>query len=129
MPAIGSLSINDGQATPVAHVFAPVSTDGTKARLANRVAGLPVGYEKLELELREPKSAAGAYRLIGKMTRPIMQVVDGVNVVVRTSTTNFDVNFAQNSTAAERKDDVALIKNLFGHATVISMVDTLEPLY
>lgn len=129
MPAIGPLSINDGKATPVAHVFAPVTTDGSKARFANRITGTPVGYEKLDLELREPKSGSGAYRLIGKLVRPVLQTVDGADVVARTSTTNFDINFAQNSTAGERKDDIALIKNLLGHATLVSMVDTLEPIY
>jgi hypothetical protein len=129
MPAIAPLSVNDGKATPVAHVFSPVTTDGVKAKFANRSASTPAGYEKLELELREPKSGAGAYRLIGKVTRPIMQTVNGVDTVVRTSTINFDINFPQSSSAGDRKDDLAIVRNILAHANVVTMAENLEPIY
>lgn len=129
MPAFGNIAINDGQATPVSHVFAPVTIDGARAKFANRSSGLPAGFERLELEMREPKSSTGAYRLLYKMTLPITATVNSVLTVVRINSANGDLNFAQGSSSAERNDLAVLTKNLLGHATVTSMVQNLETVY
>lgn len=129
MPAIGSISINDAKATPVAHVFDPVTTNGSAGRLANRAASIPSGFETLTLELREPASVNGAYRLLGKMSFPTVAAVDGTDKVVRNDSATIEVNFSQQSTAQDRKDRVKLISNLFAHATIVAMAEKVEPLY
>lgn len=129
MPAINAISINDGKSTPVAHVFEPLTTDGKKAIFLNRAPGQPNAFERLELSVSEPKSPTGAYRVVGSLTRPILATVDGVDTVVRTSRVNFDINCSQSGSLAERKDDVALIANLFDDTSFRTAVQNLEPFY
>lgn len=129
MPAIAPISINDGAATPVAHVFSPVTTNGSTAKWANRVAAIPNAYERLQIQLLEPTSPTAAYRMIGSLTRPILGTVDGVQVVVRQEKVDFTLNFSQTSSEQEREDDVTLIKNLFSDSTFMTAATKLEPYY
>lgn len=129
MPAIANISISDGALTPLAHVFAPVSTDGSKGKLANRAATIPQGYETLTIEVREPTSPTAAYRIIGKMVLPTVGTVEGADAVVRSNTINFDFNFSQSSTVQDRENATKLMASLFGHATFVTVVENLEPLY
>jgi hypothetical protein len=64
-----------------------------------------------------------------KLVRPVVAQVNGVDTVVRKSTTLITMNFSQASTPADRKDEVALIKNLFSNATFAAAVENLEPYY
>lgn len=129
MPAIASITINDGAATPVPHVFDPVTTNGSKARWANRAAGLLNASEVLEIEVVQGKSPTAAYRMIGSLTRPILGTVEGVEQVVRQEKMDFTLNFAPTSTSQDRKDDVTLLKNLFSNATFIAAAQNAEPWY
>jgi hypothetical protein len=129
MPAIADISINDAKTTPVAHVFGPVTTNGSRAELANRAASIISGFELLNIEVRKPASPTGAYRMIGKLTLPTVGAVSGADAVIRTSSASFEINFAQASTVQDRKDAVKLLSNLFNHATVVTMAEKVEPLY
>lgn len=129
MPAIGNIVINDAETTPVAHTFSPVTTDGALAKLANRAAGVPVGYETMSIELRPPAQANAAYRLLIKGNDPTTAVVDGTDAVVRNNSVDFAVNFAQSSTAQERKNWLKMMSNLLAHATIVTVVENLEPIY
>lgn len=129
MPQIAPIGIADAAATPVTHTFAPVTTDGQRATLANRAASIPSGYEVLQLEFRPPSSASAPYRLIGKLKMPTVAAVLGLDEVVDLQTVNFDINFSQKSSGQTRKNVVKLLSGLFAHATVVTMVENTEPLY
>lgn len=129
MPAMNTLAVYDGKATPEAHNFEPLTTNGQKAVFVNRSSGIPAAYERLEIQVVEPKSATGAYRVIGSLTRPVLQTVNGVPTVVRSSKMNFDVNMPQASSLDERMDDVSLLSNLLADASVVSAVTKIEPFY
>lgn len=130
MPQLAAITVNDGKSTPVAHVFAPVKTDGSNAKLANRSATIPQGYEGLELSVRDPGgSKTAAYRVFGSMTLPTVGPVNGTDAVLRASKVDFAFNFSQLSTVQERKDLLAMMSNLFAHATMKVVVENVEPLY
>jgi len=127
MPAIANQSVNDGQATPVAHTFAVVTTDGKTAKFADKSPGIPAGYIRISDEAREPAGSSGAYRRILSFSLPTTAVVDGVTKVVRTSSAQLVWNFAQDSTDQERKDLVAYSLNFPGLATEKASIWGLEP--
>lgn len=129
MPAIANIAINDGKTTPVLHTFSPQTTDGALAELVNRSAVIQSGMEELHIEYVKPRSANAAHQYKVKLVRPVVAQVSGVDTVVRKSTTIITMNFSQASTAADRKDEVALIKNLFSNATFAAAVENLEPYY
>lgn len=129
MPAFGNIVINDAAATPVAHTFAPVTTDGALAQLANRVASTPRGFETLRVEMKAPSNGASAYRCIIGLNDPVEATVDGAQVVVRNSSASVSLNFSADSTAQERKDLLKLMSNLLAHATIVTVCENLEPIY
>jgi len=124
-----TITVNDGKTTPVAHAFAPVTTDGQIAKFANRSATIPQGFETLQIEVAAPKSNGAAYRTSVSMTTPIVAAVDGQDQVVRQDKSDCVLYFAQTSTVQERKDLLAMLKNLFADTSFISSVSNLEPYY
>lgn len=129
MPAIGTIAINDGKATPVSHSFAPVTTDGSTAKWANRAASIPQGYEQMSIEIRAPSSSTAAYRIVGSLILPTVATVNGQDVVVRSNKLDFTINLGQLSTTQDRKDAVVLLSNLLANASVQTAVQNLEPFY
>jgi len=129
MPAIAALTINDGAATPVAHTFSVSGTTGSKATWLDKVSGIPVGYSRLEHEVREAKSATGAHRVVVSFSLPTLATVDGVQVRVRVSSAQLALNFAQDSTLQERKDMVAYVINALSDSTVKPSLYNIEGFY
>lgn len=129
MPAIANQTVNDGQATPVAHTFTVVTADGKFGKFADKASGIPAGYIRVSDEARDPTSATGAYRRILSISLPTTAVVDGVTKVVRTSSAQLIWNFAQDSTDQERKDLLAYSLNFPSVAAVKASIWGLEPWY
>jgi hypothetical protein len=129
MPQMASIVINDAEATPVAHSLDPVTTDGSTARLANRSATTPRGFETLSVEVKQPAGNQTAYRILIGFNDPVEATVDGAQVVVRNCSADIRLNFGQDSTAQERKNLLKLMSNLLAHATIVSVADKLEPIY
>nr|UOL49015.1 MAG: hypothetical protein 2 [Leviviridae sp.] len=129
MPAIAAIALADGKATPVTHTFAPVTTNGSAAELANRAASIPQGFEELDVEVRQPSSPTGSYRVEIDMVFPVVATVNGVDTVVRTSKMTLVYNASQLTTAAERKDHRVLMQNCLANSLVTQVIENLEPLY
>lgn len=127
MPAIGNIVVNDSAA--VAHTFAPVTTDGALAKLANRTAITPAGFETLVVEVKPPAGAAGAHRVRIGLGDPVEATVSGVTNIDHLNSGELVLNFSQKSTALERKDILKLFANLANHATVIAVCENVEPIY
>lgn len=126
MPAIAALTINDGAATPIAHTFSPVATNGSKAEWADRSPGIPAGYLTLSDEVRKPTGPGTAHRKIVGLNAPVTATVDGSLKVVRNSSAQVILNFAQDSTVQERKDLLAYVSGYLGNADVKLSIQNIE---
>lgn len=129
MPAIAALTINDGAATPVAHTFSPVTTDGAKAQWADRSPSVPAGFRLLSFEMKEPAGNRTAYSAVMTGFHPVVATVDGTDQVVRYNSFTLTVNFGPNSTLQERKDTIAYALNGLSNASVQTALQNLEPFY
>lgn len=129
MPAIASLSINDGQASPVAHTFAPVSTTGAKAKWADRSPTIPAGFRLISHEIIEPTGNRTTYKVVFGFMFPKVATVDGVDTVVRYDSGQLILNIHPDSTTQDRKDDLAYVTNFASNSTVKTSVENLEPFY
>lgn len=130
MPALANIAVNDGAPTPVSHVFSPVTTDGSRAQLANRVSGTtPKGMELLNIEVKQPANADGAYKVILTMYDPTEVTVSGITSIDRANSVKCELNFSQRSTAQERTDLGAMLSNALAHAIVKDVISKLEPIY
>jgi hypothetical protein len=129
MPQITALTIDDGAATPVAHTFGPVTTNGSKAKFADRSAGVASGYRTIEDEVRLATTPTGANRRVINFMLPVTAVVDGVTKVVRYNSAQVILNQAQDATEQENKDQLAYVKNYIDNALVKAAVPQNEPWY
>lgn len=128
MPQLAPIVINDGAATPVAHTFSPVTTDGFLAVSKERV-GVPVGYPSLEETVRPPVKGGEVYKLKTVLKIPVVANVDGSSVVVRTAQGTVEMLFHESSSEQERKDLRVMLANYLGNATTIQVIEKLEPKY
>lgn len=129
MPAIATLSINDGQGTPVAHSFAPVTTDGSKAQFADRSPTIPSGFRTISHEVLPPNGTRTVNKIAAGFLFPVVATVDGVDKVVRYSSAQVILNIHPDSTLQDRKDALAYVANFLDHADVVSSVTNVEPFY
>lgn len=129
MPAIASLSINDGLASPVAHTFAPQSTTGSKAQWADRSPTIPAGYRTISHEVAEPSGTRTVTRVTAGYMVPVVATIDGSDTVVRYNSAQVILNVNPASTLQERKDLLAYVVNFLSNATVKTSVENLEPFY
>lgn len=132
MAAIATLSLNDGQASPVAHSFIPVSTTGTSALWADRVATGPAFWLRLQNDVIVPNAKSGADKpMVNRwaIQQPIGVTANGATTLDHFSSASVNFYFAPRSSDAERKDLVAYVKNLLANATVYDGVWKLEPFY
>jgi hypothetical protein len=81
------------------------------------------------VSLEEPKTPKSAYKLIVGFNDPVEATVDGQVVVVRNNSAALQLNFSQMSTNQERKNTLKMMANLLSHATIVTVVDSLEPIY
>lgn len=128
MPQLANIAVNDGAATPVSHTFAPVTTDGSTAKLAERV-GVPAAFPTLEVGVRPPVSGNGLYKVRFLMKIPTTKVVDGRTVVDFVQYGDVTLVMSERGDEASRKNLRVLIANLLLNATATSVVEKLEPLY
>lgn len=129
MPAIAALTINDGAATPVAHTFNPVTTDGSLASWADRSPTIPSGYRTISHEVASPNGSRTTYKVAMGFKFPIVATVDGVDQVIRYSSGQIVLNCHPDDTLQNRKDQLAYMANYLANASVKSSVENLEPFY
>jgi len=129
MPAIASLTINDGLASPVAHTFAPVSVTGTKAKWADRSPTIPAGFRTISHELLEPNGSRTTNTIKMGYMVPTVATVNGVDTVVRYNSAQVILNIHPESTLQDRKDLNAYVANSLDNALIKTTVENLEPAY
>lgn len=129
MPAIGNIVLTDAEATPVSHTFAPVTTNGETAKLANRSAVAASGFETLQVSLSPPSGNRTTYRLATNLYDPVEATVSGVTSVVRYNSAVIRIDFAPDSTAQERKNSLKILSNALAHATIVTCAENLEQIY
>lgn len=129
MPAIATMSINDGQTTPVAHSFAPVTTDGSLAKWADRSPTIPSGYRTISHEVLPPNGSRTVNKVTLGFMVPVVATINGVDTVVRYSSAQVVLNIHPDALLQERKDLLAYVANSLANATVKTSVENIEPFY
>lgn len=137
MPSFSSLTINDGQATPVAHTFAPGTLVGTEAKYIDRSTGITVGFPMITANVSLPSKQSKMTKVRLKVVAPVLEVVNSSTYsgITPAPTRAYDMTFdgtfflPERSSLAQRKDILAYAKNLLANALVTSLVETQETVY
>ncbi len=132
MAAIATISINDGQATPVNHDFDPAGLPNGVARWEDRIGGIAVGYPVITMSVRSPTKNSKAHKVVVKIAVPTLETASSGGSFVPPPTKAYDCLFVGEfvlplrSSLAEREDLMAYCQNLLAHATVTAAVEDTE---
>lgn len=138
MSAISSITLADGQATPVSHTFAPLAITGTLAEWVDRASGIAIGYPTLSVNLRRPlKNEARVYKATVKIVAPVLEVTSPSTAtgIQPAPTKAFDLVFngefllPERATKLQKADIIAYAKNLMANAVMKSLIEDLETVY
>lgn len=129
MPAAAAITINDGQATPVAVTFSPESVTSDVATFADRTAGVAVGFRRLSVSNKFAKGASKVNRAKFSVDYPVTALVNGVTTVAYTLRGTVDVILPDQATDTERKNLIAFLTNGLANTSIRGAVRDLDPLY
>jgi len=139
MSAIAPIVINDGQGTPLAHTFAPVTIDAAGvAKWADRSGGISVGFPGLTYSLKSPSGASNSYKMTAKVVLPVLEQtspststgIQPAPTVAYNLIANVELVLPERSTLADRKNLIAFVRNYLANATVITAgVENYETVY
>lgn len=135
MAAIAPISIADGQATPVTHVFNPKQSSPIAGYRRDGVTGQAVvAQERLSMKVTSAKTVNGVNRVMLQLVIPVSEVPSGAAVtgyvappaIAHEMKANIEFFLHQRSDLAGRKDLRVLLSNLLKDAQVVGIVDNLE---
>lgn len=127
MTQFANITINDGQATPVAHVFSTKSNDQRMTVWEDRALGVPIAYPKIIMKTAD----TSVIRKIDiGLSVPTLEVVSGANAngfappstVAYTHRADLSLKLPQRGTLQERKTLYAYLKNALALALFSGVV-------
>lgn len=131
MPSASTITLADGQATPVNHDFAPLSVTPRNVTLVNRDATTSGGQMKLIAEFDPAKPSRKTDRVKFRFNMPV-EATDsdtGRTYVAYTARFSCDVVLPEEMTASERDDMAAFIKNAVSDTVLNGYISDLDPMY
>lgn len=137
MPSIGNIVINDGATTPVAHTFAPVGINGAVASFADRSGGFSVGYPTITASIANPSKTSRLYKARFKVVLPVMETISNSTMsgIAPAPTKAYDLTadvtflMPERSSLQNRKDILALARNLLANAVATALIENNESIY
>lgn len=131
MPAQNTLSVVDGKATPLTHVFTVMGAVSNAGEIIgswiNRTASVLTGGAEQVKSYFKMKADGGCSIRVATVL-PITEVVAGVSVVTRVLKATTTYELPANCSPAERKDLRVLHVNVITNTVMmVPMVDNAEP--
>lgn len=141
MPARANITVNDGQATPVAHTFNP-SEDGEVDLFEDKSGGVAIGYPMISVRFRRPVMPQGAmasgnnrvYRIQLNFSWPVLEQtsastgtgIQPAPTVAYVLRSNQEWLIPERSTLANRKDLRAIVYNTLNNADIKKVLEEQE---
>lgn len=138
MAQIANLTLADGQATPVNHTFSAVKVDAAGvAKWADRSGGIAIGFPTISMLLRDPSKTNRNFKLTAKVVVPVLEVTSpSTSTGIQPAPTKayemtavIDMTLPERSTAAQRADLLAYVKNYLAQSIVSSAVGQFDAVF
>lgn len=141
MANIANIVLNDAQATPVAHTFAPAKTPVDGALWEDRAAGQYIGFNKLSMSLTRPNGPGSVgnrnLKLNLKLETPKLENVTNSTVsgIAPAPTVSYrpvldvTVTLPERCSLQDRKDLQKYALQLFSNSFVTDAFEKLEMAY
>lgn len=137
MAQVTSIVINDGATTPVAHTFAPSRVAADLVSYQDRSAGIVAGFNILTIGTRFADKKNGAQKVTVRLALPTLAVtapttttgIQPVPVAAYECFASIEFVLPSPSSVQNRKDLLALVKNLMANGAIDNAVVNLDPPY
>lgn len=129
MTAFATITLDDGQSTPVAVDFVPSSIDsnGVAHLYAEETSGLD-SRRQISLGIRLPKNGSPVARVTGKVVIPVMDSNDNT-IKVGDAIANVEFVIPKTSDEDLRNDLIAFLHNFLEDPSFVAAVGSLESIY
>jgi hypothetical protein len=123
MPALQSITIYDGETTPVAHVFTPRNIDAQGVARYKESTGVPIADRTLSISLRESPAKIKA-RFVLALPTVVEETINGVVVPKEVRGIFVDCNFSFDPTSnpQERENAKAMMASLLDEIMTVTPV-------
>lgn len=125
----GSLTINNGAATPVAKSFAPERVAPEQSVFTERTAAVSAGFTKLGIAFSAASAKRPTNRVDVSLDYPVLSTVNGVSTVAYKGLFKGYFVIPDTMTALERADLHAFVANGLNNTLIRGVVKDLDPLY
>lgn len=139
MTAFANITINDGQATPVAHTFTARRIADGLAKWQDISSGIAVGFPTVTASLREPVPGTKdpMYKAVVVIKVPKLETVNASTYSGITPAptkayecmAKIEMSFPERSTTADRKDLRAYTANAMAQLDLKAMLEDLNFVY
>lgn len=139
MTAFTTITINDGQAVPVAHTFTARRLENGVAKWQDLSGGIAVGFPTIQASLREPvkNSKTPVYKAAIKFTLPVLETVNAstYNGITPAPTkaydvvANLEILMPERSALQDRKNIQAYLVNSLNQVDLKSLIVDLNMVY
>lgn len=142
MPALIALLPNDGETVPVQHTFTPLGPDADGVQWFEQTTPAPansLAAKRFSVSIKRAapgKTLNGVARITGRFWMPVMETLATSDSGIMPAPTVAYQLYAEvryvipeRSTEQERKNMVALTKNLTSASTILDVIHKLQPLY
>lgn len=131
MSQIGQITIADGEATPVNHVFSPMFSLKGESQWSNRVGPTPLSTENLVLKDNQLLAHGKKFDTVTiRMQLPtVADDADGIPGVVYFHEAVLTLHLPLAGTTQERDNLITLVKNLLADSVIDGIVQNRDVLY
>lgn len=142
MAAVANMVINDGQATPVAHTFVPISFRNGVWLFEDQSGTSPIGFNKITYSLTRPDPTTSGNsknrdsRCVIKVWVPVLETLGVSDAGITPPPTisyvlgsAHEFRIPERSSPQNRKDLRAYSRNVLDNALVIDMLENLRASY
>lgn len=127
MPSFSTITLADGQATPVNRVFTPVSLSEGVAVWNDRSKSVQLEQPYITAKTTRGKSQAALTRQTFTFNVPLYSAVEGK--LQNTVGASIEVRLPGNATQAQRDDITAYVRNFAASAVFATMVKNMEGVF
>lgn len=126
MPAMAPITLNDSAGSPVS--YGVLSIEGNVGTWADTSQGTPGGFRTVTEQVKRPTDPQkGVTRILFRIARPVVNSTTGlVDYILRF---NGEALVPVTSTASEREELYAMIKNFAAHANFQAAIEDVEGVY
>lgn len=129
MPSASTISIYDGQATPVAHDFEPLTVTPSQAVLVCKESDTAAGQMQIIAGFSPASANRSTDRVNLRFNMPVEYTVDGVTAVLHTARFNGDFVLPELLSQADRDNFAAYVANAVANAVLNGYISDRDPIY